>query len=119
ARTDSYIMVRLPGPVEPLFLDWLNREFPARAAKVIHRLREIRSGLLSDSRFGTRMRGEGKMAESIDKLFRLACRKYHLNESVVAFSTDKFIRLGGSQLTMFLRGPHSFTAVSHVPRSRD
>jgi len=101
AKTASYIMVRLPGPVEPLFLDWLNREFPARAAKVIHRLREIRSGLLSDSRFGTRMRGEGKMAESIDKLFRLACRKYHLNESVVAFSTDKFIRLGGSQLTMF------------------
>src|SRR5207247_6877727 len=74
AKTASYIMVRLPGPVEPLFLDWLNREFPARAAKVIHRLREIRSGRLSDSRFGARMRGEGKMAERLHQRFLHASR---------------------------------------------
>ncbi len=101
AISAGYIIVRLPGSVEPLFLDWLQRELPDRAPKIINRLREVRAGKLSDSRFGTRMRGEGKVAVSIEDLFRLTCKKYHLNERRVELSTEYFVRTSERQIEMF------------------
>ena len=91
----------MPGPVEPLFIDWLRKEFPARAAKIINRMKEVRSGRLSDGRFGTRMRGEGRMAESIADLFRLSLKKYRLNTSGVELSTEHFVRARSKQLQFF------------------
>jgi DNA repair photolyase len=91
----AYTLVRLPGAVKDLFLDWLRRELPERESKIINRLREVHRGRLSDSRFGTRMLGEGKVAESIEDLFRLTCRKYHLNKKTVALSTEYFLRTPG------------------------
>ena len=102
ARTAAYILVRLPGAVEPLFLDWLQRELPERAPKVLGRLRDLRHGKLSDSRFGSRMRGEGKLAESIRALFNLSCKKYGLNQSRFELSTRHFTRGGPAQLQLSL-----------------
>jgi DNA repair photolyase len=102
ARSAGYILVRLPGAVEPLFLDWLQRELPERAPKVLGRLRDMRDGKLSDSRFGTRMRGEGKLAESLRALFNLSCRKYGLNQTRVELSTHHFIRGSAAQLALAL-----------------
>jgi hypothetical protein len=82
--------------VKDLFLDWLRRELPERESKIINRLREVRKGRLTDSRFGIRMSGEGKMAESIEDLFRLTCRKYHLNKRAVTLSTEHFVRTLGT-----------------------
>ena len=101
AITAGYIIVRLPGPVEPLFLDWLERELPDRAPKIINRLKEVRAGRLSDSRFGTRMRGEGEVAKAINDLFHLTCKKYHLNEKEVELSTEHFLRVPEKQMEMF------------------
>jgi DNA repair photolyase len=92
AASAGYILVRFPGEVKSIFLDWLHRELPERESKILNRLREVRSGELSDSRFGSRMRGEGKMAETIEDLFRLACKKYHLNERITTLSTEHFLR---------------------------
>lgn len=101
AKSAVYILVRLPGAVEPLFIEWLQRELPLRAGKVLNRLRESRGGRLSDSRFGMRMSGEGKIAESIRDLFNLTCRKYHLNEQVIELSTQHFTRPGAQQPSLF------------------
>ncbi|MEK6571273.1 MAG: PA0069 family radical SAM protein, partial [Bacteroidota bacterium] len=101
AASAAYTLVRLPGAVKPLFLDWLHRELPERESKVINRLREVRRGKLSDSRFGTRMRGEGKVAETIEDLFRLACKKYHLNERTITLATEHFLRTPEQQLEIF------------------
>jgi DNA repair photolyase len=95
ATSAGYILVRLPGEVKGIFLDWLHRELPERESKIVNRLREVRSGRLSDSRFGSRMRGEGKVAETIEDLFRLACKKYHLNERIITLSTEHFLRTPG------------------------
>jgi hypothetical protein len=38
------------------------------------------------------MLGEGKVAETIEDLFRLTCRKYHLNERTITLSTQHFLR---------------------------
>ena len=101
AKTAAYILVRLPGAVEPLFVEWLKRVLPLRASKILSRLREVRGGRMSDSRFGSRMSGEGKIAESIQDLFRLTCRRYHLNEQEIELSTRHFRRLSAPQLDLF------------------
>jgi len=92
----AYTLVRLPGAVKDLFLDWLRRELPGRESKIVNRLREVRKGRLSDSRFGTRMSGEGTVAQSIEDLFRVTCRKYYLNEKPIALSTEHFLRIPGT-----------------------
>jgi DNA repair photolyase len=96
ATSAGYILVKLPGEVKSIFLDWLHRVLPERESKILNRLRQVRSGKLSDSRFGTRMRGEGKMAETIEDLFRLACKKYRLNERIITLSTEHFLRTLGT-----------------------
>jgi DNA repair photolyase len=101
AKTAAYILVRLPGAVEPLFVEWLKRALPLRASKVLSRLREVRGGRMSDSRFGSRMSGEGKIAESIQDLFHLTCRRCHLNEQEIELSTRQFKRPSAHQPSLF------------------
>ena len=92
AEGACYILVRLPFAVKDLFLDWLGRNLPERAPKIVSRLREVRGGELSASDFVTRQAGQGKMAETIRDLFDLFCRKYGLNRSERQLSTAHFTR---------------------------
>jgi DNA repair photolyase len=70
-----YTLLRLPGAVEPVFLSRLRRDFPERAGKVEHHMRETHGGNLKHTGFGDRMKGSGKMADVIADLFRLHVRK--------------------------------------------
>jgi DNA repair photolyase len=101
ARSAAYIIVRLPHPVEGLFVEWLNRNMPARSARVLNRLRDIRGGNLSASGFDTRMQGAGKLAESIRALFEMSCRKHGLGQSRAELDTRHFTREAGSQPSLF------------------
>ncbi len=101
ATSAGYILVRLPGAVEPLFLDWVRREFPDRAAKILNRIKETRHGELSDSRFGKRMSGEGEIAKTIKELFNVHARKHGLNKRWSGLSTEHFRRVGTAQMEMF------------------
>jgi DNA repair photolyase len=105
ARSASWILLRLPAPVDRLFADWLARNFPARAERVLHRIRECRSGRMSDSRFGRRMRGEGPYAEQIDALFRIAARRAGLDEPLPPLDASAFRRppQPGEQLSLYDR----------------
>jgi DNA repair photolyase len=55
-------VLRLPWEVNPLFQDWLQQHLPERAARIMARVREMRGGRDNDSRFGSRMTGEGVWA---------------------------------------------------------
>ena len=101
ATTAGYIIVRLPGPVRELFLEWIQRELPERAQKILSRIRDVRGGRLSDAEFGRRMKGEGEIAKTIGQMFRLTCRKYHLNERKVTLSLKHFRRQPELQFEMF------------------
>lgn len=92
ATSASYILVRLPGAVKQLFVEWVQRELPDRAGKILNRIRDARSGELSDARFGSRMKGEGEIADSIVSLFRLNARRYHLDGPWKGLSTEHFRR---------------------------
>ncbi len=101
AASAGYTVVRLPGPVEPLFIDWVRRELPERSEKILRRIAEVHGGKLNDSRWGTRMRGEGEMASSVRTLFRVVSKKLKLNSRRIDLSTDHFLRHPGGQLEMF------------------
>ncbi len=92
AQSAGYILLRLPGAVKDLFIDWLQRELPQRAGKVLNRIRETRHGELSDARFGARLKGEGEIAETINTLFFLHAQKYNLNKRWSNLSTKHFRR---------------------------
>ncbi|TAK50590.1 MAG: PA0069 family radical SAM protein [Bacteroidetes bacterium] len=101
ATSAGWILVRLPWAVKPLFLDWLQRTMPDRAAKIINRIKDTRDGELSDPNFGSRMRGEGEIAHTIRQLFKVNCEKYGFNKKTFYVSTEHFVREQHGQLNMF------------------
>jgi DNA repair photolyase len=78
AYTAGYTILRLNGQVEHIFTDWVHKAFPDAADKILKQVAECHGGNLNDSRFGKRMKGEGKIAESIRNLF-IAARKKHMS----------------------------------------
>ncbi|MNJ85114.1 Radical SAM superfamily protein [compost metagenome] len=69
-------IVRLNGPNGEIFTDWVTKNYPDRAEKVLNQLREMHGGKLSDSRFGTRMKGEGIYALNIQRQVQLARKRF-------------------------------------------
>ena len=90
AITAGWVMMRLPFQVKILFLDWLKREFPQRAARVEGHIRDVRDGELSDPNFGSRMRGTGPIAEQIRKTHSLFKRRYGLDRPMPKLSSEYF-----------------------------
>jgi DNA repair photolyase len=76
AKNAGYVVVRLNGDVGPIFLDWVKKKYKDRAQRIINRIMEAHGGQLNDSRFGVRMKGEGKYAEMIGAHFNLAKRRF-------------------------------------------
>ena len=89
--------------VKALFLEWLQREYPEKAARIEHLIRETRGGNLSDPRFGSRMRGEGETAKIIKKLFDVHAARLGLNKSLPPLSSKAFRRprRAGEQMPLF------------------
>jgi DNA repair photolyase len=100
AQFASHALVRLPYTVKELFVDWLGRELPEQAQRILSRIRAVRVGDLSCSDFGKRLRGEGRIAEAIDQLFQAHCRRYHLNDEKLSLSTEHFQRDHSSQMKL-------------------
>jgi DNA repair photolyase len=76
AQFAGYTIVRLPWAVAPLFEHWLEEHFPERKEKILGRIRDLRgNGKLNNSKWHTRMTGEGIFAEQIASLFAVGCRR--------------------------------------------
>lgn len=102
AISAHYTMLRLPYGVKDLFQSWLAEHYPDRVNKVIHRVQDVRGGKLYDAKFGTRMTGEGLVAEQIAALFAIHKKKYGLGEKRVKLSTEHFKRNArAAQLSLF------------------
>jgi DNA repair photolyase len=95
-------ILRLPLTVAPIFEEWLERNVPGKKEKVLNRIRAMRGGKLNDSRFGSRMRGEGIFAEQISRMFHVARRKVGLPEEGPELSAADFRRPEGTQLGLAL-----------------
>jgi DNA repair photolyase len=93
-------VLRLPLTVAPLFEDWLECNVPEKKDKILGRIRAIRGGKLNDSRFGSRMRGEGLFADQIHQLFEVARRKAGIPDEGPELSAAAFRRPRGPQLML-------------------
>ncbi len=90
AQTAGYILLRLPLTVLPVFREWLERVYPARAENVLGLIAQTRGGSLSDSTFGRRMRGSGPIAEQIASLFRIFRARHGLDRSLPTYDLSHF-----------------------------
>jgi DNA repair photolyase len=75
-RAVSWIIVRLPHEVAPLFREWLQTHYPDRAAKVMATIQSIRGGRDNDPRFGNRMKPQGVWADLFRRRFGIAMRRH-------------------------------------------
>lgn len=82
----SWIPMRLPHEVAPLFREWLSVHYPDRAGKVMSIVRQIRSGKDNDPSFFTRMRPTGVWADLFRARFNLACKRAGIGK--VRFELD-------------------------------
>jgi DNA repair photolyase len=79
ARQAGYILMRLPWEVKDLFKDWLERHYPLKAKHVMSRVHAMRGGRDNDPGFGSRMRGEGELAQLLAQRFKKACQRLGFN----------------------------------------
>lgn len=76
----SYVLLRLPLAVEPIFLDWLTRNYPDKRERIESLIRSTRDGELYRSEFKTRMRGTGAYAEQLQQTFAVFRKKFRLDQ---------------------------------------
>ncbi|MEK6235754.1 MAG: PA0069 family radical SAM protein [Planctomycetales bacterium] len=92
AATASYGLLRLSAPVEPVFLEWLERTQPDKRAKIERRIRDAHGGKLNNSEWGERMRGTGEIAAQIGNLFQVFRRKHGLDGKTPPLDFNGFQR---------------------------
>jgi DNA repair photolyase len=90
ARSAGYTLLRLPHEVKDLFRDWLSIHYPLKAAHVMSRLRDMRSGRDDDPQFGSRFRGHGHFADLLVQRFQNACGRLSLNVADRSLNTALF-----------------------------
>jgi len=100
----SYIFLRLPHEVGPLFDDWLQLHFPERAQHVMSLIRQASGGKDYDNRFGIRQRGRGPYADMLARRFSTACKRFGLGSDryQTGLDTSQFSPPGVQQLDLNL-----------------
>ena len=88
----SWIPLRLPHEVSPLFREWLDVHYPERAGKVMSIVRSIRGGRDNDPHFFTRMRPSGVWADLFRARFNLACKRAGIGKAKFELDCSQFRR---------------------------
>ncbi len=100
ASFSAYTFIRLNGAIKLMFHDWLYKNFPDRADKVWHLIENGHGGQVNDSRYGTRMRGEGPISDLVRQQFKKYNKIYGLNAERWELDTTKF-QVPGAQGKLF------------------
>lgn len=101
ALSIAHTIVRLNGAIGEVFSDWIKKAMPDRAEKVLHQIENCHGGALNDSRYGKRMSGEGKIAEQIHSLTKLARLKYFKGKKMPRLNTSLYETHKERQLKLF------------------
>jgi len=101
ATSIGFTIVRLNGAIGEIFTDWIRKTMPNKADKVLHQIESCHGGTLNDSRYGHRMRGEGKIAEQIHSLIKLAKLKYFADKKMPSLNTELHEQYKNGQYSLF------------------
>jgi DNA repair photolyase len=105
ARGAGYVALRLPLEIKDLFREWLESDHPDRASRVMSLVRQMRRGKDYDSQWGSRMTGEGPIADLMAKRFAAAKKRYGLGLRFEGLDMTRF-RVppkAGDQIDLFGR----------------
>ena len=102
AQEASYVILRLPLEVSPLFRDWLLQHYPDRYRHVMSLVRSMRGGKDYDADFGKRMKGAGPYAWQISRRFEMATRRLELTRRNIGLRDDLFVPPDGSGVQLSL-----------------
>lgn len=89
-QSASYTVVRLNGAIGQIFEDWIHKNFPDRAQKVLNQIKSCHGEQLNDHQWGRRMKGEGKVAQMIHQLFQINQKKYFPEQEEFNFNLKAF-----------------------------
>lgn len=101
ALSFGYTIVRLNGAIGAIFTDWIHKSLPHKAEKVLSQIRSCHGGTLNDSRFGIRSKGEGKIAEHIHGLLRLARNTYFKDKKLPKLNKSLHESYKNGQMKLF------------------
>jgi len=101
ALAAGFTMVRLNGSIAEIFSDWIYKAFPDRAEKVLNMIRSTHDGKLNDSDYGRRMSGDGKIAESVHQMFKMACKRFMADRQMPEYDYSLFVPRKGKQTSLF------------------
>jgi DNA repair photolyase len=90
AKYATYTFLRLPGAVRDVFLDWLERLHPLKQKRVENLIRSIRNGKMNETEFGTRMRGQGPVAEQVKQVFKVFAKRFGLDQPLPPLDGGRF-----------------------------
>jgi DNA repair photolyase len=99
----GYVALRLPLEIKDLFREWLETDHPDRARRIMSLVRQMRGGKDYDTRWGSRMKGEGPIAQLMSARFKAAQRRLGLETGWTPLDVTRFRvppRPGG-QLDLF------------------
>ena len=94
-------LLRLSGPVEPVFMERMTAAFPDRVRKITSRIREVRGGAMNEGAFFERHRGTGPYWGMIEQLFQISRRKVGLSTLRDGTIPVTFRRPGVEQTVLF------------------
>ena len=97
----GYTLVRLNDAVEPVFVKWIEVNFPERAQKVLNLIKSMHGGKLGEKKLFERQKGEGNIAEMIHNTFKIGRKKYFNGKEFPKLSTDGFTGARDQQLRLF------------------
>lgn len=98
AITANFTFARFNGDVGEIFKNWLEKNFPDRASKVLNKVKSLHDGKVNDSRFYKRMSGEGNYAQIIKSFFHAAKKKYFNQKEIEPLRKDLFRKNGNLNL---------------------
>jgi DNA repair photolyase len=103
ARSAGYVALRLPLEIRELFEEWLAAEHPDRASRVMSMVRQMRGGAAYNSAWGSRMTGQGPVADAMRQRFELAKRRFGLDQIMPPLDLSQFAppRPDDRQLSLF------------------
>jgi DNA repair photolyase len=103
AQSAGYVLLRLPYAVRPIFEDWLTRNCPLQADRVLSLIRTTRDGKLNGTEFGGRMRGSGPYADTIAATFKAFKQKLGFARHLPEMDVTRFRppRNAAGQRTLF------------------
>lgn len=104
AQAASHVLLRLPLTVQPVFRDWLAKNYPDKRARIEALVRHTRGGRYYQATWRDRMTGRGNYAEQIATTFRVFAQKTRLNQPLAPeldFSRFRHPHPGPMQTELF------------------